>query len=158
MANDIDPALVQLLAQRMNLSQDEIAAIERGEMSNVFTRRFAGDPEMAPLLQFVQSNEQTSEPGQTESVARRRKRGRGTNRARRTMHRVHEELRAAQIVVHHVARIFGACSYCFGDDSECPYCEGHGGPGSDTPARDELLAWAEPALARLGLKITNIEK
>ena len=162
MTEPVDPALLQLVAERMNLSQAEIAALERGDISSVITSRFAGDPAMGPLLRMAEQQQQREEEASAlaslPAKKPKRKQDKKSARMLRMMHRLQEELEAAQVIAHHVGKIFGACPYCFGEDEDCEACAGRGAPGSTKPAKKELLAWVEPALARLGLQVTAVQE
>lgn len=162
METNMDPALVELLTERMGLRPEEREALARGDVSTVFASRFGSDPRAAALLQamaeqgtpHVPAREPAGDPARARPRARRRQR---QDRVQRLVRRLHEELRAAHEVVLHVAHIFGACPACFGEDAGCEHCGGRGGPGTRRPAEPELLAWVAPALARLGLRVTAID-
>lgn len=63
------------------------------------------------------------------------------------------ELRA---LLGYVGETFGACPRCWGTRSDCPHCHGLGHPGKYPVQRDEFLAWVEPALNQLGLKLAPL--
>jgi hypothetical protein len=159
MTEPVDPALLQLVAERMNLSQAEIAALEQGDISSVITSRFAGDPAMVPLLRMAEQQREEANALATVPAAKpKRKQDKKSARMLRMMHHLQEELEATQVVMHHVGKMLGACPYCFGEDEDCEACAGRGAPGSTKPAKKELLAWVEPALARLGLQVTAVQE
>lgn len=163
-----DPQLVQLVSQRMNLSADETAALARGDVQTVLSRRFAGDPQMQALLHLarnLQSDEATMDVQpvveQRSSVDKRamviKKYRKRMAVARRIVQQLEQDVHAAHVVIEHIAHVLGACPGCFGEDDECELCHGHGVPGSMMPMKDEFLSWVEPALARLGLTTTAIQ-
>ena len=166
-----DPRLVELVSQRMNLRPDEVAAIQRGDVKSVLTSRFSGDPRLHALLRMAEERQAPSgtaaevapaAPQQAaESGASRRKNAVALTKARKRLARAQREIRelqdeleAAYGVIQQLAHMFGACLYCFGGDDECEQCGGEGGPGTAIPVREDLLSWVEPALHRLGLRVT----
>jgi len=168
--NDIpDPRLVELVSQRMNLRPDEVAAIQRGDVKSVLTSRFSGDPRLHAVLRMAEEQQslqaedapvQEQKPA-AQSKASRRKNAAALSKARKRLARAHREIRelqgeleAAYGVIQQLAHMFGACLHCFGGDDECEECGGDGGPGTAIPVREDLLSWVEPALHRLGLRVT----
>lgn len=159
-----NPMLVQLLSEHLSLTPDETTALARGDVSSILTRRMAQDPRMAAMIPLLadssespDEDDEDDERGQRDSRRNDRKKERqspGLAKARRVVGRLRDDLRAAYTVIHHIARMLGACPACFGNQPECERCHGHGAPGSAMPVRDELLAWVEPALARLGMTVT----
>jgi hypothetical protein len=166
----MDPQIIQFLAQRLGLSATEIEALERGDTASVIASRFGSDPALAPLLALVSQDGAGAgvgdgrDPDSTidERPPRRAPRGRPgqpagdreIERARRAVRQLRRDLQAVDTIFRHLGHVFGACPACFGMSEECGRCHGHGAPGSMTPLKDELLAWVEPALARLGLRVT----
>jgi hypothetical protein len=162
----MDPQIIRFLTQRLELSPQEVEALERGDTASVVTRRFASNPELAPLLALVnqpgpgaEARDQdddsmdTRRPGSHRVHASRPDADPEIVRARRVVRRLRRDLEAADTIIHHIAKVFGACPACFGMSEECGRCHGHGVPGSVMPAREELLSWVEPALRRLGFQI-----
>ncbi|SDJ51587.1 hypothetical protein [Microbulbifer yueqingensis] len=49
--------------------------------------------------------------------------------------------------------MLGACSLCWGEDSECPHCQGEGTIGSRAGDIERLLPLIEPVLAQAGLAV-----
>jgi hypothetical protein len=168
----MDPLIIQFLAQRLGLSAQEVEALERGDAASVISSRFGSDPSLAPLLALMNQDEPGAaaggeDPDDTMDArpARPRRRARAAQpaddreieRARRAVRPLRRDLQAVDTIFRHLGHVFGACPACFGMSDECGRCHGHGVPGSMTPLRDELLAWVEPALARLGLQVTPIQ-
>ncbi|MEM9492991.1 MAG: hypothetical protein AAGC55_27830, partial [Myxococcota bacterium] len=82
MENKPDPRLVELVSQRMNLSVEEVAALNRGDIQSVIASRFAGDPRAQVLLQLARQGASSSEPEQgSEPVAPRPAEQRSPRRA-----------------------------------------------------------------------------
>jgi hypothetical protein len=167
----MDPQIIQFLAQRLGLNQQEVEALERGDTASVIASRFGSDPQLAPLLALMNQRE-AGGAGEDEDAhatmdarpARARRRGRDAQsagdreieRARRAVRQLRRDLQAVDTIFRHLGHVFGACPACFGMSEECGRCHGDGVPGSMTPLREELLTWVEPALARLGLQVTPI--
>jgi hypothetical protein len=160
----MDPQIIQFIAQRLALSPEEVEALERGDAASVVSRRFGADPELAPLLALVNQpgpEARDQDDDMDAPLPRPRRRARASRpdedpelaRARRAVRQLRRDLEAADTIIRHVGKVFGACPACFGMSEECGRCHGHGVPGSAMPARAELLSWVEPALRRLGLQI-----
>lgn len=64
---------------------------------------------------------------------------------------------ALRAALGHVAGMLGACSACCGEERSCPKCHGGGKPGCapSIASAEELRAWLEPALWRMGMHITS---
>jgi len=172
----MDPQIIQFLAQRLGLNQQEVEALERGDTASVIASRFGSDPQLAPLIALMSqgesgaanaaSAEDAEDPDDTVDARPRRREPRGRasspagdreiERARRAVRQLRRDLQAVDTIFRHLGHVFGACPACFGMSEECGRCHGDGVPGSMTPLRDELLVWVEPALARLGLQVTPI--
>ena len=169
-AKVMDPEIVQFLARRLGLSRQEIEALERGETASVIAGRFGSDPALAPLLALMSQDESRVAGGRDADEtmdarpARPGRRARGSQpagdreleRARRVARQLRRDLHSVDTIFRHLGHVFGACPACFGLSDDCGRCHGHGMPGSVTPLEEELLAWVEPALARLGLQVTPI--
>ena len=167
----MDPQIIQFLAQRLGLNQQEVEALERGDTASVIASRFGSDPQLAPLIALMSQGESGAQardenPDDTVDARPRRREPRGRasspagdreiERARRAVRQLRRDLQAVDTIFRHLGHVFGACPACFGMSEECGRCHGDGVPGSMTPLRDELLAWVEPALARLGLQVIPI--
>jgi hypothetical protein len=167
----MDPQIIQFLAQRLGLNQQEVEALERGDTASVIASRFGSDPALAPLIALMSQGQAAAgtsprDPDDTMDARRPRRESRGRasqpagdreiERARRAVRQLRRDLQAVDTIFRHLGHVFGACPACFGMSEECGRCHGNGVPGSMTPLRDELLAWVEPALARLGLQVTPI--
>lgn len=68
------------------------------------------------------------------------------------------QLATAPATLRNVAQMLGACSACCGEDRSCPKCHGRGRPGSvpSIASAGEFRAWIEPALVRMGMRITDL--
>ncbi|MEW8492459.1 MAG: hypothetical protein AB2604_01535 [Candidatus Thiodiazotropha taylori] len=107
----------------------------------------AGDNPMAAMMATLAQQQPNDQDKELKQTRRRLKHSRQALKAMRN------QVREAEHVLQELAAIFGACARCWGQDHECPDCQGTGGPGSQMPSSDELLALTEPALARLDLCI-----
>src|SRR5262245_49307342 len=106
----MDPTVVKLVTERLNLSAEESRALERGDVSSIVASRFAGDPAMMALV---------SSMAQRENGARRGEEAEGEEdddlrRQRRIIRRLERDLEAADEILLFIARMLGACPSCFG--------------------------------------------
>jgi hypothetical protein len=140
----MDPALIQMLAQQLGLTQEQEAALRSGDVESVMAAR---DPRLAAMWKWVtQRREQTDGDGDKESEK--------IVQLQQAVQQLKAALDAADVMLKHVASVFGACPYCWGRNANCRRCHGHGVPGSSEPDPDRLLAWAEPALRKIGMQVT----
>ena len=138
----------QLLAERLGVNEEQLAQIQAGDPSSLLASGRISDPMTAILMAcMARRDQEKSEPAVEDELAR----------ARRTNRRLKEALESAAVMIRHVAGLFGACAACWGQNGLCRHCGGDGKPGSGTPNGAELLAWVEPALEKLGLKVVPRE-
>lgn len=135
----MNPALKQLLASQL--------AAQGSDMSVEDLLKTAGGNPMAAMMATL-GQQQPSD--QDKELKRTRRRLKQTRHALEVMR---NQVQEAEHILQELAAIFGACGRCWGQDQECPDCHGQGGPGSQRPDSDELLALTEPALAQLDLCI-----
>ena len=84
------------------------------------------------------------------AVPRQRPGQRGTRPRRRPPRgSLAEELGELHARNETLAAALGACDRCWGDDPQCPDCDGHGAPGAAVPDRALFRALVAPALSRL---------
>jgi len=148
--------MTRLLTERLGLTQEEYESLQGGDPARVFASRFAerfSDPLLATLFnsmvqQHSEAREDHLDPIDHERVL---------DRAKTTIRKLKENLAAADTMASYIAEVFGACPQCWGLNRLCPQCKGRGNPGSGEPQGEELLSWVEPALAKLGMKVTKIE-
>ena len=81
-------------------------------------------------------------PEDTESEADAPRRGQRTSRAG-------QELADLREVNDTMAAALGACRACWGGDTACPECDGHGGAGSRTPDPALFRELVVPAVRRV---------
>lgn len=65
------------------------------------------------------------------------------------MRRLYNELEELRQRNDILADALGACYLCWGDDFNCPECNGQGRPGAAPPDRALFVEWIGPALNRL---------
>lgn len=82
---------------------------------------------------------------------------RSIGRLRRKNRHLRRRLLVATRFFEALAQLMGACPRCFGQEDNCPLCHGAGVPGSRQPAQ-ELAAWMQPALERLGFRLVPEEQ
>lgn len=125
----------------MNISMPEA-------LSEQLAQQAAHDPLTALLLAQLTSSAEAEGPDGLDELEHRLE---VVTRANR---RLQEELRAANAMATHVARLLGACPACWGLDTFCRQCLGNGIPGSSEPDHASLVHWITPALDRAGLTIS----
>ncbi len=149
----MDPAMTQMLVERLGLSKEDLNTIQGGDLPSSLASRFSSDPLMAMLVNsMTRPNTVDSEP-----LKQRIPPDRALTSARQTIRDLREDLTAAKVMLNYFAELFGACAFCWGQSRSCPSCKGAGVPGSDPPKEAELLAWVEPALEKLGMRVVKIE-
>ena len=147
----MNPAMMQLLAQQLGVPVGQEGFDPAALLSNQNS-----DPLMAAfslMLQQQAANHDTPSETDEEYISLER----DLEKAKRIIRKLREEVVSANTMAHYIAEIFGTCPACWGLNKLCPYCHGQGKPGSHNPSGEELLAWVEPALTKLGLRIVKIE-
>ena len=74
-------------------------------------------------------------------------------RARKVLRHQQAQLHSAVDLLRRVARPFGACPFCWGDQPECRSCDGQGRPGYHQPDLRVLVALLAPVLRRANLTL-----
>lgn len=152
----LHPQLLHLLGSRLNLSAAETAALHGGDYAAFFRERLASDPSLGsdPMFAMLAST-LSAAGGGTEDEANV-----DGERAPPTAGADHDGVdddtaRRALAAVRSIAAILGACA-CWGQDGDCPLCDGHGAPGYRRSRDPHLfLQWVEPTLRRLGLRLVR---
>lgn len=152
----MDAAPMRLVAERMGLSAEDVAAIQAGDVAQVLTRRIAEgtvDPVealvMSSLMQRQAASDAADDPEDDP--------GGSLIEAQATIDALRQHLADADAMIARLAEAFGACAVCWGSSERCPRCGGSGQPGSRLPQQEELVAWVSPALRRLGLRVVAME-
>jgi hypothetical protein len=106
-------------------------------------RQFGGgDPRMQLIAElFRQRQAASSPPAEDTSSALERMTAR--------CERLREIVRTLRTRNDLVASALGACPRCWGEDEECPMCEGHGVPGAFEPRTEAFEELVLPALRRV---------
>lgn len=121
--------LLQMVCQRAGISEEQLDAARRGDVSGVLTEAWS---------------RAASAKGTDADLG---------DRLRRTSQRLEAsqaQLAAAMGLLQQLADMFGCCRRCWGTNEQCPLCGGRGTPGYCRPDPG-LTAWVEPALQRLEL-------
>ncbi len=143
----------QFIAKRMGLSNEECDTLISGDMSPFFSKLQdnLSDPLTAALATslFIQKSRE-------KEVMEDHDYDRLLVRARKVVRRLKEQIEAADVMLNHIGRVFGACPACWGTNKLCETCHGQGKPGNEEPDMEQLLAWTEPSLKRLGMKIVKV--
>jgi hypothetical protein len=138
--------LLQLFAQRMNLSPDESTALQNGDYERALAGRLQGDPMLVSMLGMMQKTRTVDE---SEPAPRRSQRSLDED-----VEDLQDALQAARTMLRYLAQIMGACR-CWGKNRHCPRCQGNGAPGFRASTDPQtFVSWAVPALHALGFQIT----
>jgi hypothetical protein len=112
------------------------------------------DPMMSALVtRLLEGSKDRGEPPDAHADCER-----ALERARRVNYKLRDLLEPANQMVVYIGGLFGACQLCWGLNAGCPQCGGAGKPGWADPQSEELLAWVEPALRRVGLVVVAREE
>ena len=150
----MDAAIAQALSERLGLRPDELQALQAGNPAALVATRLAEEGADPLLSMLLTSTLATGQPETTPTDERDTLPERLAS-AGRTIEALRRHLADADAMIAHVAEAFGACSVCWGTSPLCERCHGQGGPGNAIPREDELLAWAVPALRRIGLQVVT---
>ncbi len=143
----MNPLMVQMFAEKMGMTQEQVTAMANGDAP---TR---ADPRMNTMMQLMADRTKASEAEASEVAELAGQ----LDQAERRINLLAAKLKAARGAIAHIGESLGACSQCWGTDSNCRHCAGRGKPGAYTPDEDQLRSMVEPALARLGLAIASAE-
>jgi hypothetical protein len=152
----MDAASMQLVAERMGLSAEDMAAIQSGDISQILSRRLA-DGTVDPLEALVMTTLMQGRPAEDAGEDAEAEPVEGLIEAEATIDALRQHLADADAMIGRLATALGACPVCWGSSERCPRCHGNGRPGSRQPDREELIAWVTPALRRLGLRVVAME-
>ena len=148
----MDENMTQVLAERLGFTKEQNAALQAGDLASLFLSR-SSDPLMAALVSSVLNKKSTKNEESEPQLDYERE----LVRSKRIIRKLKEDLAAADMMLKYIAEIFGTCPACWGQNKLCLRCKGNGRPGSADPAEEELLAWVEPALKKLGMGLVNLE-
>lgn len=155
----MDQAIAQLLADRLGMNGDDYNALQAGDLSSLLSSQLAGQFSQNPLMaMLISSMLQQNAVASTREVSENEiDYERVLARARQIIQQLKEQLVRAQAMISYIAEVFGTCPACWGQSKICPQCRGKGKPGSNEPLEEELLAWVDPALKRLGMRVVRTE-
>jgi hypothetical protein len=118
------------------------------DVASLIAGRFP-DPVMSALVtRLLEGSKDRAAPADPHGACER-----ALERARQANRKLRDLLEPANQMVVYIGGLFGACQRCWGLNGACPRCGGEGKPGWTDPSGEELLAWVEPALRRLGLAV-----
>ena len=165
-AQSADALMTRLLAARLGLTEEQVAAVRQGDYSALLSPERRHDPLLAAAVaSTLAAGRAAPSAGAPAEAAAERAEADELERlrhllaaARQRIHDLKQDLAAADAMVQYIAQVFGACPACWGQNRLCVRCHGKGLPGSGPVAEEELLAWVRPALRSLGLRITNIDR
>ncbi|MDX1417168.1 MAG: hypothetical protein R3293_23380 [Candidatus Promineifilaceae bacterium] len=112
----------------------------------------ASDPMMTLMNSLLAQKRQQRDEQETELDRYRRQ----LAKARRMLKELRLYMESAEDTLRYFADLFGACAACWGQHAECPNCHGQGQPGFRLPQEEDLLAWTQPSLNRIGLKVVAV--
>jgi hypothetical protein len=144
----VDPAVTQLLAEKLGLTAEEFESMGSGDLSSLLGSQ-SGNPLMGALLQSMLQSSASEPAAEAPSVDYEAI----LLRARARIQELKEEVAVTRSMVRYIADVFGACPLCWGQHRICPRCDGRGRPGSRDPIEEEMLDWVVPALRRRGMRI-----
>ncbi len=157
----MNEAVTRLLAARLGLSEEQIAAMRQGDPSALLASGRIDDPVLAAALASAIQQQSTdgsvAPPASADSQEIERLR-RMLSAAKHRIRELKQDLEAADAMVRYLALVFGACPACWGQNRLCARCHGNGRPGSAQPVEEALLDWVRPALRKLGLRVATIER
>jgi hypothetical protein len=148
--------MMNLVAQRLNLSPDEAQALQQGDFRRVAQARFANDPMMMSMLEMMGQRSGGTAPEIEIIDSPPPRRGRAPVVDDDELAELESALKAANTSLRYLSQIFGACR-CWGKNESCARCQGDGAPGfraSSDPA--SFLAWVRPGLRALGFDIAPL--
>jgi hypothetical protein len=148
----MNPAMAQMLAQQLGLPADQEGLDPSALLANQ-----ASDPLMAALVSSMLQRQAADRDTPTEIDEEQAVLKHELAQAKKTIRKLRENVASANNMANYIAQVFGACPACWGLNQLCPHCRGQGKPGSYQPNEAELLAWVEPALTKLGLRIVKSE-
>jgi hypothetical protein len=119
--------LLQAMCQRAGLSEQQLDAVRRGDITQLLT------------------DDSTQQPAADDANDDLREQLRGKTRRLKSSQ---AQLAAATGLLQQVADMIGCCRRCWGTNHDCPFCSGRGSPGF-CPPDPGLPAWIAPALERL---------
>ena len=146
----MEDVLRTMLLQRLGVSGEQP---DTAPGSNGAAPTSSPDPLITALLGSLENSREAPDDEDRHARCRRE-----LQRARRTIRQLGELLEPADQMVHYIGQTFGACTRCWGLNTACPNCRGRGRPGSAAPVEEELLTWVEPALRRLGKRVSTVER
>lgn len=132
-------------------------ALQRGDFQGLIQRALSEmnpDPLLAAVMRFMLAEDPTAPAAGNPAVPAG---GNPAAPAGTTGRDDDGQLDAVRATLRHVTQMLGACPTCCGEEASCPECRGSGKPGSvpSIASAEELRAWIDPALGRVGMHITN---
>ncbi len=132
-------------------------ALQRGDLQGLLQRalsEMSSDPLLAAVMRFMLAEDHTPPTRGDPAVPAG---GDPAVPAGMTGQDDDGQLDAVRATLRHVTQMLGACPTCCGEEASCPECHGGGKPGSvpSIASAEELRAWIDPALGRMGMHIAN---
>lgn len=161
----LNPQVLQMIGANLNLSESEAAALQSGNYAQFFGERLAADPGLAsnPMIATLMNTFASSvgSDGEDEDDDVSATGDAATGGNHRDGHASDADDAAlsarAMTALRQVAAILGAC-HCWGQDPDCPDCDGLGEPGYRRPRDPALLIrWVQPSLRRMGLRLVRAD-
>ena len=110
----------------------------------------AADPRLQMFMQLIRQRQPASPAEPQGSQA-------ALDRLTARSERLREVCRALRARNDYLASALGACARCWGEDEECPLCDGRGAPGAFEPRPDAFEACVVPAVRRQRVAVARSE-
>lgn len=145
----LDPLLLQMLGHKGNAEQTNplLGMLQNQESLN---------PKAQMLLQLMSSNNTNNEVDIDDVIEVEP--DRDTQRLRRKIHHLQNELDDAQEMIDVLAEAIGACPDCFGGQDDCPECHGQGMAGWQKPDPKLFSHFIAPAIRRIKQHSSHAKK
>jgi hypothetical protein len=155
----LEALLPRLLAARLGVTPEELAALDRGERPAFADREVSNSLLVAALVSTLGGPRPIPDAdSQTDPIAEIERLERALGAARRRIAELERDHDSARALLEYIGGVVGACPACLGRNRLCLRCHGAGVPGKGDPMQDDLLAFVRAPLRRLGFRITSFER
>ena len=139
----LNPRLLEMLGKNENL--DPLLGMLQNQDSL--------SPKAQMLLQLMSLNNSDNEADMDDTIDVEP--DKDTQRLRRKIHALQNELDDAQEMIDVLAEAIGACPDCFGGQDDCPECHGHGMAGWQKPDPKLFSHFIAPAIRRVKKQLST---
>lgn len=145
----LDPLLLQMLGKNDSAEQTN-------PLLGMLQNQESLSPKAQMLLQLMSANHSDNEDDSDDVIEVEP--DRDTQRLRRKIHLLQNELDEAQEMIDVLAEAIGACPDCFGGFGNCPECHGHGIAGWQKPDPELFSHFIAPAIRRIKQHSSHVIK